>query len=112
MDKALYTLHKARPGIGGLHCPSCNPAFGRFRGPDSRKYRQAAKRALRRTERQQVKVAGANELHQQLLDWIDEHNSWMCDFGMEDEYLEYNRLEGVRNTGLGATIGRRLLNQP
>jgi len=98
MDKALYSLHKARPGVGGFHCPCCNPAFGRFRGPDSRKYRQAAKRALRRTERQNARVAGANELHQQLLDWIDEHNSWMCDFGMDDAYLEYNRLEGVRKS--------------
>lgn len=95
MDKALYTLHKARPGVGGFSCPCCNPAFGRFRGENSRKNRQAAKRAFRRVTRQQTREAGANELHQQLLEYIDEHNTWMCDFGMEDSYIEYNRYRGV-----------------
>jgi len=95
MDKALYNLHKARPGVGGFRCSCCNPAFGNFKGPDSRRHRQAAKRALRRTERQRTRVAGAEELHQQFIEAIHEHNHWMIDFGMEDQCIEYNRLQGV-----------------
>ena len=106
MDKALYSLHKARPGVGGLRCPCCNPAFGRFRGPDSRKYRQAAKRALRRTERQQVRVAVADELHQQLLEYINEHNTRMVDFGMEYACIEYNLFLGVRTAPELYDMGR------
>lgn len=87
MDKPLLLLHKARPGIGGIHCPCCNPAFGKFRGPGSRQNRQAAKRALRRTQHQQDKSAGANELHQLYLDWKEEYNQFMIDFGMEDSCL-------------------------
>lgn len=95
MDKALYTLHKARPGVGGFHCSCCNPAFGNFKGPDSRRHRQAAKRALRRTERQHARNAGIEELHQQFIEAIHEYNHLMIDFGMEDQYIEYNWLHGV-----------------
>lgn len=88
MDKALYELHKARPGIGGFHCSCCNPAFGKFRGPDSRKNRQAAKRALRRKNRQEFHNAGAKELHQQFIEDIHEYNQWMIDLGIEDQFIE------------------------
>lgn len=96
MDKALYELHKARPGIGGFHCSCCNPAFGKFRGPGSRQNRQAAKRALRRKNRQECRTAGINELHQQLVDAIHEHNDMVLDFGLGGSLLELNRLGGLR----------------
>ncbi len=83
MDKALYSLHKAYVGPGGLYCSCCNPAFGRFRGPHSRKNRQASKRALRRSERQKNRIAGADELHRQFADWVEEYTDLMNDFGIE-----------------------------
>jgi hypothetical protein len=95
MDKVLYNLHKARPGVGGFYCNCCNPAFGNFKGPNSRCHRQAAKRAFRRSEKQKNHNAGAIYLHQRFIESIHEYNNCMIDVGMEHKCLEYNVLFGV-----------------
>jgi hypothetical protein len=82
MDKALYTLPKARCGIGGLHCPCCNPRFGKFRGPGSQRNRQAAKRALRRSQRQENRNAGEDTIQELLQELQEERNQLIEDLAL------------------------------